>query len=100
MRAHEAQLAARPVDPERAAQYMLEIEQRQAAWQLQELRKELGLTQEQVARELGVTQKRVSQIEVGAIDSAQLSTLRRYITGLGGRLVMTVEVGQQSYHVA
>lgn len=52
---------------------------------LRELRRELDLTQVQLAERLEVTQENVSQIERGTTD-VRVSTLRRYVEALGGRL--------------
>jgi transcriptional regulator with XRE-family HTH domain len=60
------------------------VESHKAAM-LGELRRELDLTQATVAERLAVTQENVSQIERGATD-LRLSTLRRYVEALGGRL--------------
>jgi DNA-binding XRE family transcriptional regulator len=51
---------------------------------LAELRRRRALTQERLATELGVSQSNVSRIE--RQDDVALSTLYRYIDGLGGRL--------------
>jgi len=100
MRTWDEQKAIRPPDPERVAQAMAIIERRQTAYRLQELRKELGLTQVQLAKELGVTQHRVSRIESGELDNAQLATLRRYVSGLGGELTVSIQIGAETYRVA
>jgi transcriptional regulator with XRE-family HTH domain len=48
------------------------------------VREERGITQTQLAEQLGVTQVNVSRIE--RADDTQLSTLCRYVEGLGGRV--------------
>lgn len=51
---------------------------------LQDLRKQRGLTQDGIAEVLGVGQETVSRIENR--DDMLVSTLRRYVESLGGRL--------------
>jgi transcriptional regulator with XRE-family HTH domain len=76
-------------DPARRAK----VESHKAAM-LGELRRELDLTQATVAERLAVTQENVSQIERGATD-LRLSTLRRYIEALGGRLEVRAAFPEQ-----
>jgi DNA-binding XRE family transcriptional regulator len=54
---------------------------------LNELRKRRSLSQEALAEALGVSQENVSRIERQR--DINLSTLDRYIAGLGGRLEIT-----------
>jgi HTH-type transcriptional regulator / antitoxin HipB len=59
---------------------------------LQEMRKTKGLTQEQLAQKCGTTKTYISRIENNASD-IRLSTLMRIIReGLGGHLLLNVEV--------
>ncbi|MGW9209573.1 helix-turn-helix domain-containing protein [Embleya sp. NPDC055664] len=67
---------------------------------LKELRKSLGRTQAEVAAVLGVSQARVSQIETGDPEAMELETLRSYAAALGGRLDVTVDIGDMSFRVA
>jgi DNA-binding XRE family transcriptional regulator len=67
---------------------------------LKELRRSLGKTQAEVAAVLGVSQSRVSQIETGDLEAMELETLRSYAVALGGRLDVTVSIGQTSFRVA
>lgn len=53
---------------------------------LSQIRKDAGLTQEQLARTLGIRQPTLSQLE--SSEDMQVSTLRRIIEALGGRLEM------------
>jgi helix-turn-helix protein len=55
----------------------------------QELRRALERTQVEVARKLGITQDGVSRLEQRT--DILLSTLRSYITALGGRLSLIAE---------
>ncbi|MGC9261403.1 MAG: helix-turn-helix domain-containing protein [Phycisphaerae bacterium] len=51
---------------------------------LVEIRRSVGLTQQDLARSLGVTQPSLSKLEKQ--DDMQISTLRRLVEALGGRL--------------
>jgi len=56
---------------------------------LQELRKAHHKTQTEVAKELGMTQDQVSRLEQRS--DVLLSTLRKYVEGMGGRLSLIAE---------
>jgi DNA-binding XRE family transcriptional regulator len=56
---------------------------------LQELRKARNKTQAQVAETLGITQDQVSRLEQRT--DLLISTLRKYIEGMGGRLSLVAE---------
>lgn len=82
--------ASRPDTPERRAAY--EAARREALGEivehnLGELRKMRVVTQVELARRLGMTQPSLSGIERRS--DVQLSTLRDYVEGLGGRLELT-----------
>jgi len=51
------------------------------------IRRERGLTQQQVADRLGMTQPEVSKLERRG--DVRLSTLRAYVTALGGELIVS-----------
>ena len=51
---------------------------------LAEIRKSVGLTQEDLAVQLGIKQPTLSKLE--SQDDMQISTLRRLIEALGGKL--------------
>ncbi len=51
---------------------------------LAEIRRSVGLTQQDLARSLGVTQPSLSKLEKQ--DDMHISTLRRLVEALGGRL--------------
>src|SRR6185295_1744086 len=55
------------------------------------LRRELGVTQIEAAKESGLGQSELSRIE--RRDDHMLSTLRRYVAGLGGELEVYAVVG-------
>lgn len=78
---------ARPDSPERRAAYersrddaVTEI----VAYSLGELRKMRSITQVELARRLSIAQPSLSGLEKRG--DCQLSTLRNYVEGLGGRL--------------
>ena len=57
------------------------------------LRKQRGLTQEKLARRLKTTQSEVSRTELR--DDFLLSTLKRYVTALDGKLIVHVDFDGQ-----
>jgi len=71
-------------DPERRDRIAAEKQAVLAAMRLAELRESRGLTQLQLAEQLGVSQVNVSRIE--RAEDTQLSTISRYVQGLGGHL--------------
>lgn len=58
---------------------------------LAELRRERGLSQAQVAAALGISQSDVSKLERRG--DVRLSTLRRYVSALGGTLRVSADFG-------
>jgi transcriptional regulator with XRE-family HTH domain len=70
--------------PERRARLDAEVRRDVFAMELRELRKEAGKTQTEVADEAEMTQAELSKFE--RRDDHLLSTLRRYVTALGGEL--------------
>jgi transcriptional regulator with XRE-family HTH domain len=57
---------------------------------LAELRKSAGLSQEDLAAELGIKQPTLSRLE--SQDDMQISTLRRVIEALGGKLEIIAQL--------
>ncbi|NEG54980.1 XRE family transcriptional regulator [Bifidobacterium platyrrhinorum] len=57
---------------------------------LRDVRRACDLTQQQLAGHMGVNQKRVCEIELADIDRTQVSTLKRYVEGLGGTLHVSI----------
>lgn len=72
----------------------------QRAFRLRELRAAQSLTQVQVAALAHIRQSRVSSIENGDIGSAQVNTLRKYVSALGGELDITVRLGDETFTLA
>ena len=62
---------------------------------LAELRKHQGLTQREVAGAMHVAQARVSQLERGDLQHTELSTVRKYVEALGGRIEVIADFGDE-----
>lgn len=73
-----------PVDPERRAQIDEEKRVMGAIMALHEMRERRGVSQEELARAWDTSQPNVSKIEHK--DDLLISTVRRYVEALGGRL--------------
>ncbi|NLG54585.1 MAG: helix-turn-helix transcriptional regulator [Rhodococcus sp.] len=69
------------------------------AHRLAEVRKAQNISQAELASVMGVSQPRVSQLETGAVDTAELGTLKAYIEALGGQLRIVADFGDQSLTV-
>lgn len=80
--------------PRRVTKAKAAARQKMEAMLLAELRRQLGFTQAAVAKAMGVSQSALSQIE--SQDDLQLSTLRRLIHALGGKLTLTAQFGDRS----
>jgi len=65
------------------------------AHRLAEVRQQHGLTQTDVANSLHISQSAVSKIERGELSRAELSTIRRYVEALGGRLEIIADFGDE-----
>ena len=61
------------------------------------LREQRGLTQEKLARRAKITQSEVSRTELR--DDCLVSTLERYVTALGGKMFIAVEIDSELYLV-
>ncbi|MDR0837335.1 MAG: helix-turn-helix domain-containing protein [Propionibacteriaceae bacterium] len=96
----EQQLAHRPIDPVELEAMVQDLQQQVRAYRLREVREAQSMTQVEMAGELGVGQNRVSAIERGDIDRTQVSTLRRYVESLGGRLNIEAAFGDTHYVIA
>jgi len=75
--------------PERRARNKAAAEEMLRELPLQELRKARQLSQEQIAVALKIKQSSVSKMENNA--DVLISTLRRFIAAMGGRLVIRAE---------
>lgn len=58
---------------------------------LQILREELNISQKELATHLGISQPAITQIEKRGND-LKLTTLKRYVEALGGKLSLKVEL--------
>lgn len=65
---------------------------------LADLRRQVGMTQDQLAHAIGLSQSRVCDIEHADPNRTHVSTLARYIAGLGGSLRVRVEFADESVH--
>jgi transcriptional regulator with XRE-family HTH domain len=72
------------MSPERQARVDAAVRRELIAMELRELRHEAGKTQAEVAEIAEMTQAELSKFE--RRDDHRLSTLRRYVNALGGRL--------------
>ena len=70
-----------------------EVRAEQRAYRLAEVRKQHGLTQLQLAESLQITQAAVSSIERGELSRSELSTIRRYVEALGGKVEIVANFG-------
>jgi DNA-binding XRE family transcriptional regulator len=66
------------------------VEQELLEMDLRALREAAGLTQEELAQRVAVTQSQLSKLE--RREDYRLSTLRRYVTALGGQLEIVAVV--------
>lgn len=78
-----SELQAR-MDPKHRADAKARAKDMMAEMLLAEIRRQTGLTQEELAASLGIKQPTLSKLE--AQTDMQISTLRRLIEALGGRL--------------
>ncbi len=83
MRRKFSELQAR-MAPERRAAAKARAREMMAEMLLAEIRRQTGLTQEELAASLGIKQPTLSKLE--SQSDMQISTLRRLIEALGGRL--------------
>ena len=79
-----------PVRSERVDRYREDALQELVAFQLAELRRELGVDQSELADRLGLTQAGISKLERSA--DPKLSTLRKLVEALGGTLRIQAEI--------
>jgi DNA-binding XRE family transcriptional regulator len=65
------------------------------AHRLAEVRQQHGLTQTDLADRLHISQTAVSKIERGELARSELSTIRKYVEALGGRLEIIADFGDE-----
>ncbi|TCO43858.1 helix-turn-helix protein [Kribbella antiqua] len=67
----------------------------QRAFRLAEVRLQQGLTQVQLAETLHISQAAVSSIERGELSRSELSTIRKYVEALGGKIEIIASFGDE-----
>jgi predicted XRE-type DNA-binding protein len=75
--------------PGRVTEARKELDRREHAYRLNEVRNQMDLSQAKVAEAMHVAQPRVSELENGDISRVLVSTLADYIQALGGKLELT-----------
>ena len=78
------EIKAKKFTPEQIQQIDDAVEQELLEMDLRALREAAGLTQEELAQRVAVTQSQLSKME--RREDFRLSTLRRYVSALGGQL--------------
>lgn len=81
------------LDKERVAARQEHMLAEVRAHRLAELRTRQELSQSELAERMGVSQSRVSAIERGELTTTELSTIKNYITALGGHLQIIADFG-------
>jgi predicted transcriptional regulator len=82
-------------NPERRARVdTYEREMRGQMLLLQKLRERQKVTQHELAAALGVAQSNISRIEHE--DDPQISTVRKFVEALGGKLVVQARIGDET----
>lgn len=84
MTRHSYEKLRKKLTPKQLARAEAEAREAMAEMLLAEIRKSVGLTQEELAAALDIKQPSLSKLENQ--DDMQISTLRRLIEALGGRL--------------
>jgi DNA-binding XRE family transcriptional regulator len=79
----------------RVAALKEEARAEQRAFRLAEVRQQQGLTQVQLAETLHISQAAVSSIERGELSRSELSTIRKYVEALGGRIEIIASFGDE-----
>ncbi len=78
------ELLEKQMKPERLANATAKAKEAMAEMLLAEIRQQAGFTQQDIAEAIGIRQPSLSKLE--SQDDIQVSTLRRLIQALGGRL--------------
>ena len=79
----------------RVAALKEEARAEQRAFRLAEVRQQQGLTQVQLADTLHISQAAVSSIERGELSRSELSTIRKYVEALGGKIEIIASFGDE-----
>lgn len=83
-----------PRTPEREAAISQGVQEILRENALMRLRQHEHVTQQELAAALGVSQENISRIE--RADEPQLSTIRRFIEALGGKLIVQARIGDET----
>lgn len=86
------------MDPERRARNHAKAEKIRTEMALSDLRRARNLTQQEVAAVLHLAQSNISDLEKRT--DLYISTLRRYIEGIGGKLEIFATFGDQSFPIS
>jgi predicted XRE-type DNA-binding protein len=78
------------LSPERRQRIAARVKEMETEMLLSELRRQQEMSQAELAEAMGIKQPNVSKLE--GEDDMQISTLRRLVTALGGRLRISVEI--------
>ncbi|WP_439241581.1 helix-turn-helix domain-containing protein [Lonepinella sp. BR2474] len=84
--------------PEEQKEIQQEAEELILEARLSNLREELEMSQKELAKSLGISQPAVAQIEQRG-NELKLSTLKRYVETLGGRLSLAVDMPTGKCHI-
>jgi DNA-binding XRE family transcriptional regulator len=88
-----ADIKRKNMSPERVARLEREVKAELLRMSLKELREEASQTQAGLAAAADMSQPQISQIEKQ--DNHRLSTLRKYVEGLGGELEVVAVLGNK-----
>jgi len=84
VKTHPWSTLTKNIAPERLARIRAEVDEDIKAINLKNLREALGATQVEAAEKAAITQPELSRLERAA--DLRLSTIRRYVTAMGGEL--------------
>ena len=90
-----AERISTPEAEARVAAIKEEVRAEQRAYRLAEVRRQHGMTQLQLAETLQITQAAVSSIERGELNRSELSTIRKYVEALGGKVEIVADFGDE-----
>ena len=85
------------MEPSRVVRAKTRAKEMMAEMLLAEIRKEAGLTQEDMAVSLGIKQPSLSKLE--SRNDMQISTLRRIVEALGGKLELIAHLPGSDIHL-
>lgn len=92
------EIKAKKFSPAQLQQIDDGVEQELLEMDLRALREAAGLTQEELAQRVAMTQSQLSKLE--RREDYRLSTLRRYVTALGGQLEIVAVVDGKRIHLS